>query len=360
MSSIINTMESVTEESKMDNSLQGIRSVIPPKYLKSHFGYASLYLITGFIFYLLSNTINFYVLQQSYYWLYPITWFIAGTAVTSLFVIGHDCAHESFLSSKKANSFWGHITFAFSFYPYHAWKYSHAAHHKYTNLLKVTSKHIYFDNAWLPQTVSLYKRLKRNSPFFAWLLRASRTFLPLGSTIHNITTHFYPSKFKAEHRGKVYFSYLILAIYVSALSAGAYFLTGSIYGIIHLVLLPGLFFQFWMSAYTYLHHNGKGATVYKEGEWNQFKGQVLSTINCYTPKFISFLHFHIDYHLPHHVTIRVPSYYLPEVQTIFKESEYSKYIIEEKFTLPYVIQQIKTYQLWDEEQRTFVRFSSVK
>jgi acyl-lipid omega-6 desaturase (Delta-12 desaturase) len=345
-----------TATAKIDTNLAGIKAVIPSKYLTSHRGWAFFYIVVALSFYTVSLGFSVYVFIYSFYYLYPVAWFLTGTAVTSLFVIGHDCAHESFYQSKRANSFWGHLMFVPSLYPFYAWKYSHAAHHKYTNLYKLSSEHVYYDNAWLPLSKQEYQILKDKSPFSAWLYRLTRSVIPIGSTLHNIVIHFFLRKFKEEHRNNVIYSYIVLSFFVILIVAALIYFTQSIFSIFHFFILPAFFFQFWMSTYTFLHHIGSGAVPYSEGEWNSFKGQVLSTVNCYFPKFISFLHFHIDCHLPHHVTIRVPSYYLQEVQQIFKESKYSGFIVERQFTFSYLYQTLKENKLWDEKERKMVPF----
>lgn len=52
-------------------------------------------------------------------WLWPIYWFAQGTMFWALFVIGHDCGHQSFSNNKALNDFVGHLTHSSILVPYH-------------------------------------------------------------------------------------------------------------------------------------------------------------------------------------------------------------------------------------------------
>ena len=77
------------------------------------------------------------------WYLLPLAWVFTGTAMTGCFVIGHDCAHRSFSTSRKVNDLVGHLFMLTLIYPFHGWRYGHNNHHKHTNKMDV-------DNAWQP------------------------------------------------------------------------------------------------------------------------------------------------------------------------------------------------------------------
>jgi hypothetical protein len=47
----------------------------------------------------------------------------------ALFVVGHDCGHQSFSPSRTLNDFVGNIVHASIMVPYHGWRVSHRKHH---------------------------------------------------------------------------------------------------------------------------------------------------------------------------------------------------------------------------------------
>lgn len=69
------------------------------------------------------------------WYLLPVSWFIAGTAWTGMFVIGHDCAHRVFSKNKLVEDLVGTIMFAPLVYPYEPWRIKHNVHHAFTNKL---------------------------------------------------------------------------------------------------------------------------------------------------------------------------------------------------------------------------------
>jgi omega-6 fatty acid desaturase (delta-12 desaturase) len=171
--------------------------------------------------------------------------------------------------------------------------------------------------------------------------------------------HYFPSKFKADHKANVFFSYTVLAILGSMLAASIYYATGSVFAIFHFWFIPALFFQFWMSLYTFLHHTSEDMSFYPKEDWNQYRGQIKSTTNYKMPRFISALHFHIDIHIPHHLNIKIPSYMLLAAQNDLNKSKYSEDIQEEIFTWKHYFKTIRQCNLWDEVNGRYARFSEV-
>jgi hypothetical protein len=76
-------------------------------------------------------------------WFLPIAWFIAGTAFTGWFVIGHDAGHRSFHTNKLVEDIVGNFFFAPLLYPFEPWRIKHNQHHAFTNKLDD-------DTAWHP------------------------------------------------------------------------------------------------------------------------------------------------------------------------------------------------------------------
>lgn len=347
-----------TKDTEKEPTLSEVKQVVREECFKPNVLKAILFLFSGLIQFVLAGLFSYFIWNSGYLVLFPIAWFISGFAFTSLFVLGHDCAHESFTNNKTLNSILGHILFIPTFYPYYAWKYSHAAHHQHTNELYAPSNTVYFDNAWIPMTINEYKTMQKKYPSRAFLYKLTRIIIPLGSFIHNIVYHYFPSKFKEEHRKKVIFSYLILGILGTSAAAILYYATESIFTIFHFWFIPALFFQFWMSLYTFLHHTSKDMLFYPKKEWSQYKGQIKSTTNYRMPKLISFLHFHIDCHIPHHLNIKIPSYHLLKAQIDLANSKYSEDIEETKFTWKHYFKTIRDCNLWDEANGCYVRFDA--
>ena len=77
-------------------------------------------------------------------WLFfPIFWVMQGTMFWALFVVGHDCGHQSFSKQKWLNDLIGHLSHTPILVPYHGWRISHRTHHKNTGSIEN-------DESWYP------------------------------------------------------------------------------------------------------------------------------------------------------------------------------------------------------------------
>ncbi|CAM9943724.1 unnamed protein product [Laminaria digitata] len=66
------------------------------------------------------------------YMLWPIYWFVQGTQMTGVWVLAHECGHQSFSESKTINNLVGLVCHSALLVPYHSWRITHARHHNNT------------------------------------------------------------------------------------------------------------------------------------------------------------------------------------------------------------------------------------
>jgi omega-6 fatty acid desaturase (delta-12 desaturase) len=86
----------------------------------------------------LTNTlVPYFALWGVMIWSLNISyWVTLGLAVVAagflarIFIIFHDCAHGSFMTSRHANRFLEFFTGVLSFTPYRQWRHKHALHHR--------------------------------------------------------------------------------------------------------------------------------------------------------------------------------------------------------------------------------------
>ena len=77
----------------------------------------------------------YYSLEISY-WLTIGLGFINAFFLVRIFIIQHDCGHQSFLKSRKTNNYLGMICSLFSLIPYKYWARSHNFHHAHNGQLE--------------------------------------------------------------------------------------------------------------------------------------------------------------------------------------------------------------------------------
>ena len=264
------------------------------------------------------------------WYLLPLAWVFTGTAMTGCFVIGHDCAHRSFSTSRKVNDLVGHLFMLTLIYPFHGWRYGHNHHHKHTNKMDV-------DNAWQPWRHEDYKAAPTWLQVFYQAMRGRLWWL--ASLPHWALVHFDWRKFPAgKTRSDVKFSALV-AIVGAAVMFPVIIGTVGIWGFVKFWLLPWLVYHFWMSTFTIVHHTAADIPFTPEGEWNEAilqrrgyaNAQLSGTVHCDYPRWVEFLCHDINVHVPHHISTAIPSYRLRQAHAIIKEN-WGEYIKERKFT----------------------------
>ena len=59
--------------------------------------------------------------------------FVTGCVFTGLWILAHDCGHDSFSDNLTVNAFTGWALHSMLMVPFFSWKFSHARHHRYHN-----------------------------------------------------------------------------------------------------------------------------------------------------------------------------------------------------------------------------------
>jgi omega-6 fatty acid desaturase / acyl-lipid omega-6 desaturase (Delta-12 desaturase) len=65
----------------------------------------------------------------SRYVLWPIYWYAQGAVLTGVWVLAHECGHQSFSSSEVVNNIMGTLLHSALLVPYHSWRITHGLHH---------------------------------------------------------------------------------------------------------------------------------------------------------------------------------------------------------------------------------------
>ena len=139
-----------------DYTIKEIRDAIPPHCLERSalrgFAYiARDMLLLASTFYIFHNyaTSEYVGSPRLRFCLWIIYGFLQGLFATGLWVIAHECGHQSFSSSKTLNDTTGWVLHSALFVPYFSWKISHGKHHKSTG-------HMDRDMVHLPKNREVY------------------------------------------------------------------------------------------------------------------------------------------------------------------------------------------------------------
>ena len=118
-------------------TLSTIRDAIPAHCFKrnlfislSHL--ASDLAIVAVLFYVATQLESSSLPVWSKYILWPIYWYAQGAVLTGVWVLAHECGHQSFSESELANNIVGSICHSLLLVPYHSWRITHGRHHNNT------------------------------------------------------------------------------------------------------------------------------------------------------------------------------------------------------------------------------------
>nr|ACD03846.1 omega-3 fatty acid desaturase [Lobosphaera incisa]AGZ87952.1 plastid omega-3 fatty acid desaturase [Lobosphaera incisa H4301]ART29444.1 omega-3 fatty acid desaturase [Lobosphaera incisa] len=251
------------------------------------------------------------------WWAWPLYWVAQGTMFWALFVVGHDCGHQSFSSNKTLNNLVGNITHSSILVPYHGWRISHRTHH-------ANHGHVENDESWHPVSKRIYNQMESMAkigrlafplplfayPFYLWQRSPGKT----GS-------HYDPKcdLFVPQEAPMIRTSNAFMLGMLAILGACTYAL-GPL-AMFNLYFIPYVINVVWLDAVTYLHHHGphdenEKIPWYRGEEWSYLRGG-LSTIDR---DFGIFNHIHHDIgtHVLHHLFPQIPHYHLVEATEAVK------------------------------------------
>eukprot|EP00189_Rhodosorus_marinus_P008534 CAMPEP_0184753044 /NCGR_PEP_ID=MMETSP0315-20130426/43896_1 /TAXON_ID=101924 /ORGANISM="Rhodosorus marinus, Strain UTEX LB 2760" /LENGTH=408 /DNA_ID=CAMNT_0027232407 /DNA_START=574 /DNA_END=1800 /DNA_ORIENTATION=+ len=282
------------------------------------------------------------------WYLLPFAWFLAGTAATGIFVIGHDAGHNSFSKNQKLNDIVGNASLSMLIYPFEPWRIQHNIHHRNTNMLRDRDDPDGFvaDNAWQPLQKSMFRGLSRPKAFVKALTLVWTTLWYQLSILHWVNYHFNPKKFTKKQLPKVKVSWLCCAIF-AGIAFPTLFAIGGPWAFVKFWLMPWLGYHFWMSAFTLIHHTAPHIQFTEKSEWNAAKAQLSGTVHCDFPRWIEILCHDINVHIPHHVSTRIPSYNLKAAHESIRKN-WGPYINETSFSLKLCDEIVSNCHVYDD------------
>lgn len=289
-------------------SLSDIKNAIPTNCWQKNTARSLLFLARD-VAIVLGLAAGAYTLDQ--WWVWPLYWLAQGTMFWALFVVGHDCGHQSFSNNRTLNDLVGNITHASILVPYHGWRISHRTHH-------ANHGHVENDESWHPVSKSLYERMeplaKAGRLGLPWALLAYPFYLWQRSPGKK-GSHYDPScdLFTPGEASLVWTSNAFMIGMVAVLALATYQL-----GVLPMILLYGVPYWInviWLDVVTYLHHHGpqdptEAIPWYRGEEWSYLRGG-LSTIDRDYGIF-NHIHHDIGTHVIHHLFPQIPHYHLIE------------------------------------------------
>lgn len=281
-------------------------------------------------------------LDLSYWLALPVAAVAAGFMVR-LFLIQHDCSHDSFFRQPWANTWLGRAIGVLTLTPHDWWRRTHAVHHAYSgNLDRRGIGDVDTLTVEEYRTGSLWKRLRYR------LYRHPLVLFGVGPAYLFFLQHRLPVGLM---RGgwRPWLSAMATNLAIGAAAALVIWLIGiKAFLLVHLpiMLLAGSA-GVWLF---YVQHQFEHTSWSKTGEWNPHVSALHGSSYYDLPGFLRWLTANIGVHHVHHLSSRIPYYRLPRVLRDHPELRaVGRLTLLQSFRCVRLV-------LWDETQRRLVSF----
>ena len=312
------------EKSNTKTSIKQLFNTLPPFILLWIAAYASL---------------------EVSYWLSLGLSVIASGFVIRIFIIFHDCCHQSFFKSRKINDIIGTISGIITLFPYEKWKRAHSIHHATSsNLNKRGTGDIWIltidEYLAAPFSLRLKYRLYRN-PLVMFGLGPVYLFL--------ITNRFNRKGAHKKERMNTYVTnvsiILLYTLLILVIGWQAFLM----------IQLPILFVSGMLGIWLfYVQHQFEDSYFEDEEKWDYVKAAIDGSSYYKLPKLLQWVTGSIGFHHVHHLSPKVPNYNLEKVHD-------STPLLQAATTIT-IRSSLKAlrFRLWDEKSKTFVSFQEIK
>ncbi|WP_059103139.1 fatty acid desaturase [Shouchella shacheensis] len=319
-----------------------LKQVMP--YARPDTKHSLMQLVNTFVPFFALWVLAYYSLSVSYLLTLLFTVVAAGF-LTRIFIIFHDCCHQSFFSNKRANFLLGTICGIMTLFPYLQWRHSHSVHHATSsNLDKRGTGDIWVltvdEYRSAPLSRKIAYRIYRN-PFVLFGIGPFYEFL--------IKNRFNRKDARLKERMN---TYLINVAIVGFIALFCYLLGWQSF----LMVQGPIFFisgsvGIWLF---YVQHTFEDSYFEEDENWEFVKAAVEGSSYYKLPKIVQWLTGNIGFHHVHHLSPKVPNYKLEAVHSNTKPLENVPTI-----TLATSLRSLK-FRLWDEQGKQFVSFKESK
>jgi omega-6 fatty acid desaturase (delta-12 desaturase) len=316
------------------------------KYADTNAARASFQLLNTLIPYFLAISAMTLVLSFDFPVLLLLPLILVGAGFhIRIFIIFHDCAHGSFVHSRRANRILGIVTGILTFTAFEEWRKSHLIHHgtvgnidrKGIGDIWTLTAEEYLQSSGL--TRGLY-RLYRN-PFFLFVVAPFFLF--------TVMNRFPGRKRSLRENLNTLTTDAALAIIILAVS----FTLGIKYYL--LIQLPIIFVSsscgLWLF---YVQHQFQNVYWSRNADWDQVRAATEGSSYYRLPAVLRWFTGNIGFHHIHHLNPKIPNYRLRECQNALPELK----------AIPSlgILQSLKSLKLrlYDESARKMIGFSSLR
>jgi acyl-lipid omega-6 desaturase (Delta-12 desaturase) len=269
-------------------------------YVGSNLRCSVLNVLTSVVPYLVLSVLMYLAVNRSY----PLTLLLAVPAAGFLvrtYIVFHDCAHGSFLPSKRANAWLGMVLGVLVFQPFACWRHSHAVHHATAGDL---DRRGVGDVPTI--TVAEYRARSGRERLQYRLFRNPVVMFGVGPIVAMVIM---PRIVPRGARTRIKRSVLTTNVAIAALIAGLCLLVG-IRDVL-LVQVPVAMISgavgIWLF---YVQHQFEDVYWENNKQWSYLDTALYGSSYLKLPKVLQFFSGNIGLHHVHHLNARIPNYNL--------------------------------------------------
>jgi acyl-lipid omega-6 desaturase (Delta-12 desaturase) len=281
------------------------------------------------------------------YWIGGLLVVPAGAMVLRLFLIQHDCGHDSFFRNRSYNDWLGRFLGVLTMTPYDCWRRSHALHHAGTGNLAargfgdvdtLTVREYMALPAWRRMLYRVYRHplvLFGFGPFYLFILRHR---LPIGLM---------------KDGARYWISAIATNLGIAAIAVAAILAFGLIpFLFVHLAtILIAASAGVWLF---YVQHQFEETHWADDADWSFHDSAILGSSHLALNGWMRWVTANIGVHHVHHLVSRIPFYRLPEVLRDRPElAEVNRLTLGSTFSTVRLA-------LWDEDRRRLVTFKAAR
>jgi acyl-lipid omega-6 desaturase (Delta-12 desaturase) len=288
----------------------------------------------------------YYSLRVSYFLTIGLAAFNAAM-LTKIFIIQHDCGHNSFVSSNLARRIIGNICSVFSLIPYTFWAKTHNAHHTFNGQLEdeirdLGDLHYYTVEefrALSPLQQTIYKIYR--SPFILFIC------LPMYYLF--IHGRIFTVNIKSWSKERIWI-WRSNAFIFSILFAIAYLIGWKSF----LMVQMPIWIMFAIGAIWFFYVQHQHEHTYKawKNDWQYILAAMRGSTHFKFSAVGDWLTGNIGYHHIHHLSAKIPNYNLRACH--HDNPLFAKYAQAITFTQSF---RCALNKLWDEKQQRMITFS---
>jgi acyl-lipid omega-6 desaturase (Delta-12 desaturase) len=287
--------------------------------------------------------VTMYLLRDVSIWLTILLAAVNAFLLVRIFIIQHDCGHQSFTTSRKANNMLGAAISFLTFIPFKYWAKSHNYHHGHNGVLDENRGigDIYTLTVREFGELSGFQKLKYR------IFRSAPALFLIGPMVYIFYNNRFPTirlkGWEIARRSLLWNNFFLVIIHATLI----FFLGWEAFFRVHFPIL--VFFGILSLWFFYVQHQHRNTYKARKENWSFLRAAVQGSSYYKLPRLFQWLSGNIGYHHIHHLNALVPNYELARCH-------HENPVFDQVANTLTFFQSLRCvyYKLWDEDSEQMV------